>query len=232
MGELGAVPGVVVFAVDVGAVAAGTFATGALTFGVARGAEGGVTGDFTFDGTSFLAGVAADGTGLNGATEGGEGGFTAAASSVFSARGAEGGVTGEFIFDGTSFFAGVGEDGAALTGATEGGEGGFTAAASSVFSAPVAGGGSGWESGDETAAGGLSVPREHAWTPIPSANTAIKQSRLDNITHPFSNVAMLPEGLGPKPNPCSCCKWSSRTTKWRSPSNVPDLGGSRQNLHD
>jgi len=123
MGESGAVAGVVVPAVDVGAIAAG-----ALTFGVARGVEGGGTGGFKSEGTTFLAGAAL--TGAAGAGAGvGEGGFTAATSSVFSG-GAEGGT--------------------------------------------------GWESGDDTAAGGFSVPREHALSP--STTAAIKQIRVDNIT--------------------------------------------------
>jgi hypothetical protein len=64
--------------------AAGAFAAGAFTFGVARGVGGGdgcVTGGFT-DGSSVFAGAAG----------GGAGGFTAAASSVFS--GVAGGGTG------------------------------------------------------------------------------------------------------------------------------------------
>jgi hypothetical protein len=53
--------------------------------------EGGVTGGFKFDGTTFLAGAAL--TGDAGAGAGvGEGGFTAATSSVFS--GGAGGGTG------------------------------------------------------------------------------------------------------------------------------------------
>jgi hypothetical protein len=128
MGESGADAGVVLVAVDVGAIAAG-----ALTFGVARGVEGGVTGGFTFDGTSFLAGAALGCESLAGDAGGGEGG----------------------------------------------GAGGFTAAASSVFSGG-GGGSTAWESGDDTAAGGFSVPREHALSP--STTAAIKQIRVDNIT--------------------------------------------------
>jgi len=91
MGELDAVAGAVVPVVDVGA-----FAAGALTFGVAGDVEGVVTGGFKFDGTSFLAGAALAGAALTGAAGGGagggEGGFRAAASSVFS--GVTGGGTG------------------------------------------------------------------------------------------------------------------------------------------
>jgi hypothetical protein len=80
------------------------------------------------------------------------------------ARGAAGFGTGVFAVGGTSVW----------TGAAGGGADGFTLEASALFSG-VAGGGTGAESGDETATGGgLSVPREHALSPIPSATATIK----------------------------------------------------------
>jgi len=98
--------------------------------------------------------------------EGGAAGVTGDAACCF-----EDCVTGGFTANGPSF----------SSGAVGGGDGGFTADASVVFSGATGGGTA--DSPDETAAGGFSVPREHALNPMsPMTIAALKQIRVNNIT--------------------------------------------------